>query len=34
MNWSNIVNGIDDDSTNKTLTVNPVGNSFYRLFRP
>jgi len=35
VNWSNVTATIQDDSTNKTLIVNPAaGNRFYRLFKP
>ena len=35
VNWSNVTTGILDDSTTKTLVVNPpTGNRFYRLFKP
>jgi hypothetical protein len=35
LNWSNVSSGIQDDSTTKTLIVNPpTGNRFYRLFKP
>jgi hypothetical protein len=34
VNWSNVVSGIQDDGTTKTLIVNPPsGNRFYRLFK-
>jgi hypothetical protein len=35
INWSNITSGIQNDGTNETLIVNPIGGSrFYRLFKP
>jgi len=35
VNWSNAPGNIQDDGTTKTLIVNPpVGNRFYRLFKP
>jgi len=35
VNWSNITAGIQDDGTNKSLTINPTGQSrFYRLIQP
>lgn len=35
LNWSNVVSGIQDDGTIKTLIVNPpTGNRFYRLQSP
>ena len=35
VNWSNVTATIQDDGTIKTLIVNPpVGNKFYRLFKP
>lgn len=35
VNWSNAPGPIQDDDTNKTLIVNPpIGNRFYRLFKP
>ena len=35
VNWSNLTSGILDDGSTKTLIVNPpVGNRFYRLFKP
>jgi len=35
LNWSNVTSGIQDDSTTKTLVVNPpTGNRFYRLQKP
>jgi hypothetical protein len=35
VNWSNVTVIIQDDGTTKTLIVNPpVGNRFYRLFKP
>jgi len=35
LNWSNVTSGIQDDSTTKTLVVNPpTGNRFYRLRGP
>lgn len=34
-NWSNVTSGITDNSTTKTLIVNPpAGNRFYRLHKP
>jgi hypothetical protein len=35
VNWSNIISGIVDNGTTKTLIVNPpTGNRFYRLHKP
>ncbi len=35
VNWSNVTATIQDDGTTKTLIVNPpMGNRFYRLFKP
>jgi hypothetical protein len=35
VNWSNVNSGIQDDSTTKTLIVNPpTGNRFHRLNKP
>jgi hypothetical protein len=35
LNWSNLVSGIQDDGTTKTLIVNPpTSNRFYRLTKP
>jgi len=35
INWSNVTDTIQDDGTNKSLTVNPTeGSRFYRLVRP
>ena len=35
LNWSNVTAAIQDDSTTKTLIVNPpTGNRFYRLWKP
>jgi len=34
-NWSNVTSGIQDDGTNKSLIINPAGQShFYRLTNP
>jgi hypothetical protein len=34
-NWSNVTSTIQDDGTSKTLLVNPpIGNRYYRLFKP
>lgn len=33
-NWSNVTNGIQDDGTNHLFMASPVGNAFFRLFRP
>ena len=35
VNWSNVTDTIQDDGTNRSLTINPAtGNRFYRLFKP
>jgi hypothetical protein len=35
VNWSNVLTTPADDGTTKTIVVNPpVGNRFYRLFKP
>ena len=35
LNWSNVVTVPTDDGTTKTVIVNPpMGNRFYRLFKP
>jgi len=35
LNWSNVIGGIQDDGTNRTLIVNPLaGDRFYRLVLP
>ena len=35
VNWSNVTAAIQDDATNKTLVVNPTGQSrFYQLVPP
>jgi hypothetical protein len=35
VNWSNVTDTIQDDGTNKTLIVSPpLGNRFYRLYKP
>jgi len=35
LNWSNVTSGIQNDGTNKSLIVNPIGGSqFYRLVSP
>jgi len=35
VNWSNVMSGIVDDGTTKTLVINPaIGNRFYRLQKP
>jgi hypothetical protein len=35
VNWSNVTATIQDDGTTKMLIVNPpIGNRFYRLFKP
>ena len=35
LSWSNVTDTIQDDGTNRTLTINsPGGTRFYRLFKP
>jgi len=35
MNWSNVIDSIQDDGTNLTLGITlPSGSRFYRLFKP
>jgi hypothetical protein len=33
--WSNFTGSVQDDGTNRTVTISPpAGNQFYRLFKP